>query len=214
MERFHEIGRGKIAAIATSLEMRERAAPRPVPAGVPGALQAWPQPDAERYLALFRKVGAPHLWFSRLYMSPAELDASLASPATAIFSWRVDGVDEGLLELDFAEGEACEIKYFGVTAALQGTGAARALMNHAIETAFARPIQRLWLHTNTIDHPKAMDFYRRSGFRPIGQSLELADDPRLNGAACAHLRFVTGSGSAVSRAARRDRPPASAPSRS
>ncbi len=31
MERFHEIGRGKIAAIATSLEMRQRPPLRPAP---------------------------------------------------------------------------------------------------------------------------------------------------------------------------------------
>ena len=55
-------------------------------------------------------------------------------------------------------------------------------MNHAIEIAFSRPVQRLWLHTNTIDHPRALAFYQRSGFVPIAQSLEIADDPRLNGA--------------------------------
>ncbi len=103
-------------------------------------------------------------------MSQAELDAVLQNPATAIFSWRVAGEDEGLLELDFSEPESCEIKYFGVSESQQGTGAARALMNHAIETAFARSVQRLWLHTNTIDHPRALAFYQRSGFVPIGQA--------------------------------------------
>lgn len=182
MERFNEIERGKIAAIATSLELRERPPLRPAPADLPGRIVAWPAPEREAYLALYRKVGAPHLWFSRLYIESAELNALLAHPGTAIFSWRVEGVDEGLLELDFSEPDSGEIKYFGLTERHQGTGAARALMNHAIETAFARPIRRLWLHTNTIDHPRALAFYRRTGFRPIGQSLEIADDPRLNGA--------------------------------
>lgn len=182
MERFHEIGRGKIAAIATSLEMRQRPALRPAPAGLGGEIVSWTQPEPEAYLALYRKVGGPHLWFSRLYMTPAELSAVLRDPATSMFSWRVAGEDEGLLELDFSEPESCEIKYFGVVPSQQGTGAARALMNHAIETAFSRAVQRLWLHTNTIDHPRALAFYQRSGFVPIGQSLEIADDPRLNGA--------------------------------
>ncbi len=181
-ERFHEIGRGKIAAIATSLEMRARPAPRPAPAGLPGAVVAWPSPEPSRYLELYRRVGAEHLWFSRLYLEAPALAAVLADPDTMVFVWRVADRDEGLLELDFSDPGACEIKYFGLTAALQGTGAARALMNHALETAFARPIARLWLHTNTIDHPKALAFYRRTGFEPIGQSLEIADDPRLRGA--------------------------------
>lgn len=182
MERFHEIGRGKIAAIATSLEMRASPVLRPAPGALPGHVERWDAPDAERYLALYRKVGAAHLWFSRLYMDPADLSRLLADPATAIFSWRVEGEDEGLLELDFSEPDTCEIKYFGVSDRLQGTGAARALMNHAIETAFARTIGRLWLHTNTMDHPRALAFYQRTGFVPIEQNVEIADDPRLNGA--------------------------------
>lgn len=180
-ERFHEIGRGKIAAVATTLEMRERPALRPEPAGVPGAVVALPGVGVDAYLALYRHVGADHLWFSRLYMDRADLAALLRHPATRVHAYRVEGRDEGILELDFHTPGECEIKYFGVSPALQGTGAARRLMNHAIASAFDRGVSRLWLHTNTIDHPRAMDFYRRSSFRPVRQEVEIADDPRLRG---------------------------------
>ena len=88
---------------------------------------------------------------------------------------------EGIAELDLSEPGAAELVYFGVTPDLAGQGAAHFMMERLIASAFAHPIDRLWLHTNTIDHPRAMAFYRRAGFTPVRQMLELADDPRLLG---------------------------------
>ncbi len=55
-------------------------------------------------------------------------------------------------------------------------------MDEALTRAFARPIRRFWVHTCTFDHPGAVDFYRRSGFRPYARAIEVAPDPRLTGA--------------------------------
>lgn len=181
MPRFTTIPRGKISAIATTLEMRTMPGLRTEPASLMGEVVHLGRVRPPEYLDLYRRVGADHLWFSRLYMDEAALAAILDAPGTQVHAYRVNGHDVGILEMDFSEPGACEIKYFGVTAAMQGTGAARRLMNHAIRTAFGRGVERLWLHTNTIDHPKALDFYRRTGFTPIGQEIEIADDPRLRG---------------------------------
>lgn len=181
LPRFTAIPRGKVSAIATTLEMRARPAPRPEPDGLAGAVVDLGAASPQDYLALYRRVGADHLWFSRLYMDEAELGDLLTRETTALFAYRVADEDLGLLEMDFSEAGVCEIKYFGVAAALQGTGAARRLMNHAVRTAFDRGVGRLWLHTNTLDHPRALDFYRRTGFAAIAQEIEIADDPRLRG---------------------------------
>ena len=42
-------------------------------------------------------------------------------------------------------------------------------------------MDRLWLHTCTLDHPAALRFYRRAGLRPYLRAIEVADDPRLTG---------------------------------
>ena len=89
--------------------------------------------------------------------------------------------EEGLLELDFRTAGECEIIYFGVTQAFVGTGAARFMMNRALERAWSQPIRRLWLHTCTLDHPRAVPFYVRSGFRPFKREIEIFDDPRALG---------------------------------
>ena len=69
----------------------------------------------------------------------------------------------------------------GVTEKLVGTGAGRWLMNRALELAWSRPVTRVWLHTCTFDHPSALAFYQRSGFRPFRRQVEVVNDPRLDG---------------------------------
>ncbi|MFL5217644.1 MAG: GNAT family N-acetyltransferase, partial [Microvirga sp.] len=44
-----------------------------------------------------------------------------------------------------------------------------------------RPIARLWVHTCSLDHPRAVAFYLGAGFRPYKRAIEVADDPRLTG---------------------------------
>jgi ribosomal protein S18 acetylase RimI-like enzyme len=91
------------------------------------------------------------------------------------------GEDVGLLELDFRTPGECELAFLGLLPEAIGRGAGRLLVETAIERAFARPIRRLWVHTCTFDHPRALGFYRRAGFEPYRRAIEVADDPRLSG---------------------------------
>ncbi len=113
-------------------------------------------------------------------MTPTSL-RRIHAPGVELYGLVVDGHDEGLLELDFSEPGNCELLYFGVTARLIGTGAARFLMNRALEIAWSRDVNRVWVHTCTFDHPSAVAFYQRSGFRAFRRQIEVADDPRLDG---------------------------------
>ena len=118
-----------------------------------------------------------------LRASDAKLAARLHHPLVETHALVADGRDEGLLELDFRERETCEIGMFGVTAKLVGSGAGRWLMHRALELSWSRDITRLWLHTCTFDHPAALPFYQRAGFRLFRRQVEVEDDPRLDGTA-------------------------------
>lgn len=172
---------GKIAAIQTFLEMRERPTLRPLTPPPATALRHVSSPDADWYLALFHKIGDEYLWFSRLVMSRDELHAIINDPLEEIYAVEHGGSDEGLLELDFRTPGECEIAYLGLTEKLVGAGIGRWLMNRAIELAWAKPIDRFWVHTCNLDHPNALEFYRRSGFTPYARKIEIGDDPRLSG---------------------------------
>ena len=172
---------GELAAIVTSLEMRERPRLRPLPAS-PLRLVRWQEPNASAYRTLFRRVGTPWLWFSRLLLDDAALLAIIRDPGVEV-SAVVDraGVEIGLLELDFRIAGECEIGFFGLVPELAGKGHGRWLMAQALAIGWSRPIARMWVHTCTLDHPSALGFYRAQGFRPFARAVETFADPRLLG---------------------------------
>lgn len=178
---FYDVPPGKQAMVVTYLEMHEQAPQRSVarPAGVDfRAAEAEP----EWYRDVFRRVGAQEwLWSSRLKLSDRALSDIISDPLVEIYTLRKNGTDEALLELDFRTKGACELAFFGLTQALIGTGAGRYLMNEAIARAWSRPIDLFHLHTCTLDSPQALGFYRRSGFVPMRQRVEIGDDPRVTG---------------------------------
>ncbi|MEH2489318.1 GNAT family N-acetyltransferase [Bradyrhizobium sp. AZCC 2230] len=179
---YSDIPGGKIAAVVTHLDMTARPPHRDDPPGA-WTLRKIDAPALDWYRDLHRRVGEDWLWFSRLRMLNAELAAIIHDARIEIYALALDGRDEGLLELDFREPGECELVYFGVTASMIGTGAARFLMNRALERAWSGDVRRVWLHTCTFDHPSAVAFYQRSGFIPFRRQIEVADDPRLDGTA-------------------------------
>jgi GNAT superfamily N-acetyltransferase len=179
---YADLPAGKIANVVVCLEMRQRAAMRAEPPGAALTLERIVDANVTRYRAIYRSVGERYLWFSRLTVSVEQLAGILGNPDVEIYAIRCDGTDRGLLELDFRVSRECELTYFGVSDALVGKGVGRWAMNRAIEIAWSHPIERFWLHTCSLDHPKALDFYVRSGFRPFKRQIEIADDPRLSGA--------------------------------
>lgn len=171
----------QIATVVTSLEMRERPRPRPLPPS-PFRLVRWPAPDSDKYRALFRRVGEPWLWFSRLAMAEERLRAILEDPAVEVFA-AVDraGIEVGMLELDFREPATCELSYFALVPELAGKGHGDWLMGQALALGWRKGIDRVWVHTCTLDHPAALGFYRRHGFTPYKRTIETFADPRLTG---------------------------------
>ena len=178
---YSEIAPGKLASVVTCLEMRAAPAPGPARTDPAWGLRRIVDADPVAYRSLFGRVGREWLWFSRLVMPAEELRRILGDPDVEVWVFSVGGSDEGLLELDFRVAGECELAFFGLTAAARGCGAGRWLMNRAMMRAWSRAIQRLWVHTCTLDHPAALDFYRRSGFRAYARRVEVADDPRLVG---------------------------------
>jgi GNAT superfamily N-acetyltransferase len=172
---------GQVATIVTSLEMLAPPTPKPLPAS-PLRLVRWHEPKVAPYRGLFRRVGEPWLWFSRLIMEEATLTAIITDPAVEIMPV-IDraGIELGILELDFRKADECELSYFGLVPELAGKGHGRWLMGHALALAWRKGIKRVWVHTCTLDHPSALGFYRASGFVPFARSIETFADPRMAG---------------------------------
>ena len=177
---YTDLPPGKVASIVTYLEMRERPRLRRLARPAEWQLENL-SGDLDRYRALFRQVGEPWLWFSRALMPERALREIIGNPDVEALALADDAQDFGLLELDFRKPDGCELSFFGLIPERVGSGAGRFLMNEAIRRAFRRKISRFFVHTCSLDHPAALSFYRRSGFVPYRQAIEVADDPRLKG---------------------------------
>ncbi len=176
----------KLATIVTSLEMVARPE-----LGIPTDRPDWElrkvlKPGIDWYRKIYRRIGIEWLWFSRIIMSDEELVSILQNPKVDVRILIVNGKEEGLLELDYRVDGECELAFLGVSDDLLGQGAGKWLMHHAIDLAWQTQIKRLWIHTCTLDHPRALPFYIRSGFKPYKRQLEVADDPRVSGHAPKH----------------------------
>ncbi|QIE41824.1 GNAT family N-acetyltransferase [Rhodobacteraceae bacterium SC52] len=179
---FYDVPRGMIAAIVTHLNMTTLPDPHPVRPVAGAEITHCVAPDIDWYRDIYRRVGGTDwLWFSRLALSDEALSLILGDPAVSVHVLKVDGVESGFFELDFRTEGRCELAFFGLVPNAIGTGVGRLMMTAALREAWARPIDEVWVHTCTLDHPGAIEFYRRSGFVVTGREVEIAADPRLSG---------------------------------
>ena len=178
---YYELPKGKLANVVTCLEMKTRpqSKGKPLPAGF--SLRPIDPNDLDAYRALFRKIGEDLMWFSRLIMPHEKLAAILSHSQVESYGLYQGDTAIGILELDFRDMPNCELAFFGLTKEAIGNGLGLALMDIAIEKAWAKPITRFWVHTCHFDHPNALGFYRHSGFEPYSLMIEIHDDPRLAG---------------------------------
>jgi len=178
---YTDLPTGKIASVVTYLEMRERSRASLTAAPANISVRKVSKPDLDWYRKLYRAVGQEWLWFSRLLMSDQELAGTIHDERVDLYVLADGKEDKGLLELDRRAASEVEIAYFGLTADLLGQGAGRYLMERALAAAWDSGPGRVWVHTCTLDHPRALSFYIKAGFSPYKRAIEIADDPRLTG---------------------------------
>ena len=172
---------GDLATIVTTLEMTRRPPLRPLPAS-PLRLVRWATPEPEKYRTLFRRVGGPWLWYSRLAMDDAALTAIVHDAGVEVYAVTDRaGIEVGLLELDLRHAGACELSYFGLVPELAGRGHGGWLMAEAMARCWRPGVTRVWVHTCTLDHPAALGFYRKQGFVAVKRTIETFPDPRRLG---------------------------------
>ena len=177
---YEPVAQTDLAAVVTFLEMRER----PV-VDIPDSslsLQRIPAPAPDSYRALFRLVGAPWLWFSRLAMDDATLAAIIQHESVELYAAEDEqGRRCGMLELDFRGAGECELAFLGLAPELAGKGHGRWLLAEAVSRAWREGVTRVHVHTCSLDHPAALSAYRRAGFTPYKRAIESFPDPRLLG---------------------------------
>jgi GNAT superfamily N-acetyltransferase len=114
---------------------------------------------------LYTEVGRRYHWIDRLPWTDADIHAYLSDPALSLHVMWIAGAPAGYFELRRESAGAVEIAYFGLLDQFTGRGLGGYMLTEAVKMAWAAGACRVWLHTNTLDHPAALPNYLKRGFR-------------------------------------------------
>ena len=155
----------RVVSTRTYLEMRR-----------PSDLMHAPLPDAdwriermrdcapEFWRFLYAEVGRDYHWVDRLPWSTEEIQAYINDPAVSVWLLSVWSSPAGYFELRY-EGDDVELVYFGLLRHFHGRGFGGHLLTYAVQRAWETGATRVWVHTNTLDHPAALPNYLKRGFK-------------------------------------------------
>jgi ribosomal protein S18 acetylase RimI-like enzyme len=162
--------------LITYLEMTEPPCAAGFLSPAAGATVARETLDIADYLRLYRAVGEPVQWDQRLRMSSKDLERFLDSPSTHVHVLRVGGEAAGLCEFFGVGQPVVELTHFGLVPAFQGRKLGPFLLDQSLRAVWSHAPERLWLHTDTCDHPSAQSVYRHAGFKQYARRMETFPD--------------------------------------
>lgn len=171
--------RPRIDVGVTYLQMQTPpAAPTGQPAGA--SVVRAVRPTASFYRYLYAAVGAEWLWFERRKLNDRELLGIIGDERVEVQVLWVDGVPAGYAELDRRDSGEAEIAYFGLVGDFIGRGLGKWFIRWTVHHAWhGHPdCRRVWLHTCTLDHPRAVDVYQSAGLEPYRNETVTITDPR------------------------------------
>ena len=81
----------------------------------------------------------------------------------------------GFFELAAHDDASVEIAYFGLVEEFMGRGIGKAMLTRAAQQAWALGAARVWLHTCTLDSPRALPNYLARGFEETRKEVQAAE---------------------------------------
>ena len=114
----------------------------------------------------YKNIGKKHRWVDRLiWMESKWIDyVSDKKVKTYVFKYKNDLA--GFFELIFHfEKKEVEIAYFGLLEEFQNKKLGSYLLSEAIKISFENNINRVWLHTCSLDHKNALNNYIARGMK-------------------------------------------------
>jgi GNAT superfamily N-acetyltransferase len=155
-----------VDVVRTYLELRTPNQLRP--SRVDESIARWVRRDhmsVGHYRRLYRAVGDRWHWHDRNAWPDEKLAAYLARSTVSVWECLVaSGESAGYFELERHDDGSVEIAYFGLAEAFMGRGLGKAMLTRAAEEAWALGASRVWLHTCTLDSPRALPNYKARGF--------------------------------------------------
>ncbi|WP_068928810.1 GNAT family N-acetyltransferase [Planobispora rosea] len=113
------------------------------------------------------RIGAPYGWRSASRTSEEWLAWFAEAPDRTFWLLSFEGEPAGIISYDLHPGGEVEIETFGLLPEFVGRGLGGFALTLGIQRAWelTSSVNRVWLHTSTLDHPHALPNYHRRGFR-------------------------------------------------
>ena len=114
----------------------------------------------------YKNIGKNHKWVDRLSWSEQKWInyVSLENVRTYVLKFKDDLV--GFFELIFhSDKNEIEIAYFGILEEYQNKKLGSYLLSEAIKKSFQRNVNRVWVHTCSLDHKNALKNYISRGMK-------------------------------------------------
>jgi len=125
-------------------------------------LEKCPTPDFCKFL--YKEVGKDFFWRDRLRWSDQQWLDYINNNFFRLYILKYKNNLAGYYELLYdINTNSIEIPYFGIFKELYGKGIGGYLLTDAILKAFEGNIDKVWVHTCTLDHPNALKNYIARG---------------------------------------------------
>ncbi len=127
-----------------------------------------PSPELNRFL--YTAVGGDWNWVDRLTWTYQGWQEWVHRPELDTWVAFISGMPAGFFELESQVNSNVEIVSFGLLPSFIGQGLGGHLLTVAVGEAWRMAAKRVWLHTCTLDHPRALSNYLARGFRVFQES--------------------------------------------
>ena len=121
-------------------------------------------PQSRRY---YEAIGEQWHWHDRNTWTDQRYAEFLARPGLSLWLLRFAGDDAGYVEFQRHADGSVEIGLFGLMPRYVGRGFGKHLLTVAAEEAWDQRPPTVWLHTCTLDSPRALPNYKARGFVPF-----------------------------------------------
>ena len=114
----------------------------------------------------YKNIGKKHRWVDRLVWMESQWIDYVTDKKVKTYVLKHKDNLVGFFELIFhSENKEVELAYFGILEEYQGKKLGSYLLCEAIKISFDNDINRLWVHTCTLDHKNALNNYIARGMK-------------------------------------------------
>ena len=114
----------------------------------------------------YKNVGKKHQWVDRLIWSETKWINYVSNKNVKTYIFKNKNNLAGFFELIFhEEKKETEIAYFGLLEEFQNKKLGSFLLSEAIKISFSNNVNRVWLHTCSLDHKNALNNYIARGMK-------------------------------------------------